>query len=141
MVDPGIKKAIIKMDNLPAVAPDNTISLRYRIISDDKNRASHWSPIKTVSALEPMQVQGAASVSNNVVSVVWTDASGQPDREAYDIFVKWDSGNWFYHGTSYVHSFSFMNQATDTISISVQLESFDKKISPALEIFQTDVVL
>lgn len=48
MVDKNIKKFIIKKADLPNVIGANdilTYNTRYRIISEDKNRTSHWSKI------------------------------------------------------------------------------------------------
>jgi hypothetical protein len=136
VVDKGIKKAIVKMDNLPPVDKDNSFSIRYRIVSDDKNRVSSWSPTFNVANLPAILVPGAVNIANNVVTVVWTDNNLQPDREGYDIFVKWDDGAYFHHGTSYMHNFSFLNQATSSVSVLIQLEGFEKTVNPLLKIFE-----
>ena len=52
MTDAGIKQSIIKSSQLPPTLGDNsalTYTLRYRILSEDKNRFSHWSPIKQIT--------------------------------------------------------------------------------------------
>ena len=51
MADSGIKKTIIKFSELPDVVGDNdtlSYNLRYRVVSEDRNRFSHWSPISTL---------------------------------------------------------------------------------------------
>ena len=48
MPDKNIKKNIILKKDLPNVIGDDTslnYEIRYRMISEDKNRLSHWSPI------------------------------------------------------------------------------------------------
>jgi hypothetical protein len=46
VADQGIKKAIILSENLPnTLQPINKYVVRYRIVSEDRNRRSHWSPI------------------------------------------------------------------------------------------------
>jgi hypothetical protein len=46
VADPGIKKAIVLSENLPnTLQPANKYVLRYRIVSEDRNRRSHWSPL------------------------------------------------------------------------------------------------
>jgi hypothetical protein len=46
MSDLGIKKYRQKYVNLPPISAENQgYSVRYRIISEDKNRTSHWSPV------------------------------------------------------------------------------------------------
>jgi hypothetical protein len=42
------KKVIIEKGDLPPLSPNGEYLLRYRIISEDKNRTSHWSPIYTL---------------------------------------------------------------------------------------------
>lgn len=51
MVDSGIKKSVIKNTDLPVVSIDEDglyYQLRYRIVSEDKNRFSHWSNIEKI---------------------------------------------------------------------------------------------
>jgi hypothetical protein len=46
MSDPGIKKYRQAYTDLPAINSETEgYSLRYRIISEDRNRVSHWSPV------------------------------------------------------------------------------------------------
>jgi hypothetical protein len=49
MVDAGIKKAKVPISELPPISSETEgYSLRYRIVSEDKNRVSHWSPLYLV---------------------------------------------------------------------------------------------
>lgn len=51
MADSGIKKVIIPNNALPLVSYDDNelyYDVRYRIISEDKNRSSYWSDIKRI---------------------------------------------------------------------------------------------
>lgn len=51
MVDTGIKKIKINKSSLPAPIGDDSslyYDLRYRILSEDKNRTSHWSNLERV---------------------------------------------------------------------------------------------
>jgi hypothetical protein len=44
MADAGIKKVIISKKNLPSIfGTDQKYVVRYRIVSEDRNRTSHWS--------------------------------------------------------------------------------------------------
>jgi hypothetical protein len=46
MADSGIKKYRQQYSNLPPISAETQgYSVRYRILSEDKNRTSHWSPI------------------------------------------------------------------------------------------------
>lgn len=51
MADANIKKVIIPNNTLPLISADSDglfYDLRYRIVSEDKNRLSHWAPIKRI---------------------------------------------------------------------------------------------
>lgn len=136
MADAGIKKVTIKMDELPPLGKDNNVILRYRIISEDRNRMSHWSPQYNLIADNPRAVSGEIEVGTKTVTVVWTDSGEKDDREAYDIFVKFDGGEYKYYGTSYVHGFSFLKSGTSTVSVQIQLEGIVKEINNKLKIYE-----
>jgi hypothetical protein len=93
MVDAGIKKVTIKNQEFPALVKltDDTYGhfLRYRIVSEDKNRFSHWSkmtPLTVFSAdSPPPQVVGALNITESSIAIVWDD---EVNRPSYDIFVK-----------------------------------------------------
>lgn len=108
------KKVSISSKNMPAVGPNNSYLVRYRVISEDGSTASEWTVPVEVFGLPPIAVSGSLSISTNkdAVLATWGDAN---DRPSYDIFVRFgdDSGTtqwqeWFYHGTSAVHSYSFL---------------------------------
>jgi len=137
MADKGIKKVIISKNDLPAVGESNNHMVRYRIISEDKNRTSHWSPVYNLIAHAPALVDGAIEVGSKSITIVWTDSGEFDDREAYDIFTKIDSGNWEFRGTSYVHGFTMIKPASgNEISVAIQAESYVKKRNLALTIFE-----
>lgn len=49
MADSGIKKAKVLISELPPISSETEgYSLRYRVVSEDKNRVSHWSPLHLV---------------------------------------------------------------------------------------------
>lgn len=87
----GLQKARVLKENLPplSIFPDGSIGhyVRYRVVSEDRNRYSHWSPVYLVK-VAPFTLMGSVSVSNTpaIVSAVWGDAL---DRPRYDVFVRW----------------------------------------------------
>ncbi len=137
MVDPGIKKVVIGKAALPGVRSDNKYYVRYRIVSEDKNRVSHWSPIHSVDSLAIGDVDGDVSISGKFTVVVWEDSLNRPK---YDVFVKFDNGSYVYHGTSPTHTYSFINTGTSTVRVAVQIESSSKVRSNALTIFESGTV-
>jgi hypothetical protein len=72
-VDPGIKKAKIPVNELPPISSETEgYSLRYRVISEDKNRVSHWSPLYLVKPqykYVPGSIKFASA--NQVANITW----------------------------------------------------------------------
>jgi hypothetical protein len=107
MAEEVIKKAKITQDSLPTI---NSITgkydVRYRIVSEDKNRTSHWSPIINIDP-QYIYVSGNISIaSSNITTVAWDAVTikigDQVIRQAkdYDVWVKWSkaagNGDWIY---------------------------------------------
>jgi hypothetical protein len=103
-----IKKAKISKDSLPPISSvSGEYSVRYRVISDDKNRTSSWSQIFSVNP-DYTYVSGKINVasSSGVVRVSWDPVTikigesviGQ--AKDYDIYTKWSKsdglGDWNY---------------------------------------------
>lgn len=107
MADSGIKKSSILLADLPSINPElQGYELRYRIVSEDKNRVSHWSPIQILKP-EFNYVSGsiACSAVSDIATVAWTAVGVYKNSNLirtateYDIWVKWDrsdSGDWLY---------------------------------------------
>lgn len=108
MADQGTKKVTVLKNTLPPInAEEERYVVRYRIISEDRNRISHWSPQFSLSPV-PLDLE-AAEDANVVLQVVgasltakW-NISAQAQEEfaknpslalsSYDIYVGWgDSG-------------------------------------------------
>jgi hypothetical protein len=137
MADPGIKKVRIPKNQLPPVGDDNEHLIRYRVISDDKNRVSHWSPIFIVPAQDTQQVSGQLIYTGGILIAVWGD---ELDRPSYDIFVKFDGGAYEYHGTSPTHTYTFLKTGTTNARVAIQVEGINKTRNAALTIFESSVV-
>jgi hypothetical protein len=103
-----IKKAKVLKENLPPVnSIDGTYSVRYRLISEDKNRLSSWSSVYSVDP-NYTYVPGKINISSSsgVVSVTWDSVAikigSNTIRQAkdYDIWIKWSKpdgiGDWKY---------------------------------------------
>lgn len=122
MADSNIKKITIKKSDLPNPIGDNDIldyNIRYRVISEDKNRFSHWSKITTLSIPNTGAETGfdpnnptTTSIPHNVIveksrhvaEIYWTmpsllDESPLPADEQlrndqasikeFDVYVQW----------------------------------------------------
>jgi hypothetical protein len=137
MATENIKKVIIKQSDLPPLMVENQgYVFRYRIISDDKNRRSHWSPIKNI---KPEFTFVAKTINHDkagaINTVVWdavtikkgTNTIKQAD--SYDVWLKWhrgDNADWIHHGTINNNSFSIVTPSTYTISDVEQVSAPNK---------------
>jgi hypothetical protein len=131
MADLGIKKIRIRQENLPSIdVNEQGYVLRYRIVSDDKNRVSQWSPINIIVP-DYTYVSGDISFnkSGQVATFAWDSVSiqknGNEIRKAheFDIWVRWDrndSGDWLYKQRIDGTSISFPIPDTYTIGGVVQ---------------------
>jgi hypothetical protein len=135
MPDSNIKKLRILKSSLPPVDHDTgKYNIRYRVISEDRNRTSHWSPIFNSDGSNVIGTSGALSITQEIITAVWGDENLHP---AYDIFVSFDGNPFYWHGTSSVHSYSFLNEGSTTVQVKVQLVSSKKQIKAALNIFDS----
>jgi hypothetical protein len=135
MADANIKKTRILKSSLPPVDFDTLkYNTRYRVISEDRNRTSHWSPIYNSDGTNIIGTTGALSISEEIITAVWGDENLHP---AYDVFVSFDGNSFFWHGTSAVHSYSFLNEGTTTVRVKIQLVSSKKQIKAGLGIFDS----
>ena len=136
----GIKKVVIPKSTLPNVTPDNKYFVRYRIVSQDKNRVSAWSPTFELNAIAPTPLSASNvtySINNKLVSLAWIDSEL---RNGYDIFIKSDSNPYAYHGTAAGQSYSFLTNATTSIQFAIQISSISKEKSETLEIYESSVI-
>jgi len=142
MADPNIKKITVKRASLPPidyVSQKNNI--RYRVISEDKNRSSHWYSIYKSDGEPVVGTSGAVSITSTspkIITVVWGDENFHP---AYDVFVKFDSNSFFYHGTSAVHSYSFLNTGTTSVRVKIQIVSSKKEIKEDFLVYDSGVYI
>lgn len=140
----GDQKAIVKRDTLPPVSllSDETYGyiVRYRIISEDQNRYSQWSPIREISIPSLVDVEGAIAINNSVIQLTWGD---DELGRSYDIFVKFDTHDIdqdpVYHGTTDIHTYSLLaDPLATTVEVAIQIASADRQYAPGLIIWDTD---
>ena len=145
MADQNIKKLIIRQDDLPTInSLTQTFNIRYRIVSEDKNRLSHWSPIISVDPQYIYVPGNITIVSSGITTVAWDTVAikigTNTIRQAkdYDVWVKWSKaaglGDWNYvqrisgNSISLVHPTTFyingvdQEQAPNRITVEVYLK-------------------
>lgn len=67
------KKVSISLSSLPPMTTDNKYLVRYRIVSDDKNRTSQWSPTYKISV--PYITHAVTGISASGTIVTYTTAT------------------------------------------------------------------
>jgi uncharacterized protein (UPF0248 family) len=138
--DQGIKKIIIPKSKLPGFFGENkTYILRYRFISEDKNRTSHWSPAyKIVAEDTPSEILNSMVVdtTNRIVNLAWEP---QSNIEEYFIYIKWNNGNWQYYTKTTQTNYSIVYDATKTyINVAVQAKTIPLERFIGSELFENE---
>lgn len=138
----GQEKVVVPRGSLPAVSKLSNGSygyiLRYRILSEDQNRFSHWSPVRELEIPPPLQVSGNLSVIGNTALLVWGDEESRP---RYDVFISFDGNEYFYHGTTPTHQYTFLiDEGASTVQAAVQVESINKERDAQIEIFESTLI-
>jgi hypothetical protein len=149
----NLKKARIPVSDIPIVDAENKYIIRYRVISEDKNRVSHWSQFLKIPGppINPVGYTGAINVSIEDISISWFDS---PRRGAYDIFIRYGNalnpltpavitwGQYAYSGTSTSQSFVVLNGPTTAGFIGVLVQvSGNKTINSLLKIYEDSASL
>jgi hypothetical protein len=145
----SVKKVTIEKKDLVPLSPEGKYLLRYRIISEDKNRTSHWSPIYSLDLANMLvSVTSSIEVTDTNILVSWGDAN---ERSSYDIFASFGtlSGGtinyepYYYSGSSPIHSYSFKKKdgAYTHVKIAVQIAGIEKITSPTLTIANNSKLL
>jgi hypothetical protein len=139
--DKGIKKIIISKKNLPAFfGKTSQHIIRYRFVSEDKNRTSHWSPQYKINVLEVPNIEHSISANTelNVVDVVW---NAQQDMSAYDVYIKWENEEWLFISTVSTTLYSFLiKNGASGVQVAVQAPTFPKERFNQSTLFETELV-
>jgi len=135
VADSSVKKVIIKKEDLPSFnGLTQSYSVRYRVVSEDKNRTSHWSPYYSLAKEPAEQVQCSVQVIENSVTMVWKQPSSAIRQ--YDIYFKLNNGSWQYIASSLSTQFStLIDESTTSIQVSIQLPTYPRQHFPLAAIF------
>lgn len=142
MADRGIRKVTVVKNSLPDVLSSNQYLVRYRIVSEDRNRVSGWSPIFVLNAKTPSSIPEnnvTYSVNNRIISLAWTDPEARP---RYDIFIKFDGvSSYSYHKTVTSTNHTVVaDPANTSFQFAIQVSGISKVKSSELEIYESSVI-
>jgi hypothetical protein len=161
-----IKKITIKKESLPSfqftkqnnVAKDRLeideiyYKFRYRILSEDKNRVSFWSPIEKIE-VEPLKAPFPYTAENRIsiikasnpeiITCVWS-APGESENPSeyekiqnnvsrYDVWLRWNNNNetdledtgwtdWEFEATVSSTSFSILKKDTEVKRVEFAIQ-------------------
>lgn len=164
MSDLNIKKIIIPKESLPSIlnttsltsnsvgrGEDFAYNIRYRLVSEDKNRSSHWSRIHNINGetqvpvanLSYSYVKETATTSTGTTTAIrinWTIPTTL-GTNTFDIFVKRNAGAYSYYGTSQTNTYVVLRESSETsITILVQTPTYPKEITLAAKLFETAAI-
>jgi hypothetical protein len=111
------KKIVIKKENLPSInVITKKYNVRYRIITNDRNRISYWSPIYSVDPEYFYETSGDVFIEKHTgySAIIWNpvtiknNVDGSPvdfregnfELDQYDVWIRWGTsptdGEWRY---------------------------------------------
>jgi len=144
-----IKKVIVPASSLPPTKfPEEGYFVRYRIISEDKNRASHWSlkyfvprkPFNSIVASLSLN-QSSSNPEDWTFTSIWTPNS-EDQISSFDIYVNWDSEGWQYVGSSGLGFFSSnVRLGSSSLDFALQIPTFPKERYESATVFSKTVSL
>lgn len=134
-----VKKVVIKKADLPAYSGQNqSYIVRYRVVSEDRNRSSHWSPQYRLPIPSQTQVEYAISVNNaaNMINLVWQTQESSNNK--FDVYVKWDNSAYIYAGSVATTMYACLIKSnTSNVRFAVQVPTFPKQRFASATIFET----
>jgi hypothetical protein len=136
----AIKRVVIPNSELIPIDANNQYLVRFRVLSDDRNRFSEWSPIFSIAgAGVPVlsEARVASFMVGSVVNIVW---EGSPAGSEFDIFVGYDGDQPSYHGTTSEGKYLFISSAEENYRFAIQVSSISKTYDEFLQIFESELI-
>jgi hypothetical protein len=134
-----VKKVVIPRSELIPVDGAGQTLVRFRIISDDRNRFSEWSSIFSVTSSEVLTTLSVNHSTEAIGSIIMTIWSGLPGNTPVDIFISTDGSPMTYDATSSDNRHNFILLANSTYQVSAQISSIKKEYNQNLQIFESEV--
>jgi hypothetical protein len=128
MADKGIKNVIIKKELLGKVTSLNFRVIRFRLISEDRNRKSAYSKIFITKSDDVVVAQGDTQKLGNTISVTWSFGTTIL-QTSYDIFAGFDGAEPSYLGSTTSQNYSFLKNGTQSVRVVVQISSINPRLA------------
>ena len=141
MADKIIKLKPNSLSSIQSDANGLFYALRYRVISEDKNRYSFWSPILRIDMPDLTTVTDSYKVHSSttgqtpkIINISWTQPEPVDYAEfnTFDVFIRWKDNasnpltDWILVGTVTSKSFALIvpnDSSYKKIDVDIQLES------------------
>lgn len=139
MADKGIKNVIIKKELLGKVTSSNARVVRFRIVSEDKNRKSAYSKIFITGSEAVLVGPGDVNAIGNSIFVNWS--TGEISTQiVYDVFAGFDGAVPNYVGSTGSQSYSFLKNGTQSVRVVAQISSINPQLNNDLEVYDSGIV-
>jgi len=139
MADSKIKKVIIPKSKLPSISGNEQgYTVRYRIVSEDKNRTSHWSTQYKLGVQNQTPISYAISLdtTGKIINVVWTPLA--ESTSIFDVYVKWGSQDWKFVGQVLSPNYSaLVPNGSTSVKVAVQVPTYPKNRFAFATLFET----
>jgi hypothetical protein len=147
MATEKIKRVIIPKAKLPAYSGDTeSYIVRYRIVSEDRNRNSHWSPQYKLPVLPYIDNDTTAvnfaiglDATKKIISIAWTPTADINNE--FDVYLKWDSADWVYEKRVLAPAYTVLaKQGATSVKVCVQIPTFPTKKFEHAKIFESNSI-
>lgn len=148
-------KFVVPLHELPPPMSDGTQKFRFRIITEDRNVVSYWSPIFKIvnnNQIVPMVPSFSASAiydnrTDSVSISLATDYVTDDHTEFldnYDIFVNWDNNGYEFYNRMNANGINIANEGISTVKVKGQYPSQyvnnQAVETNLLKVFETDTL-
>jgi len=166
MATEKIKRVIIPKAKLPAYSATSKPNpnpleknietgqyiVRYRIVSEDRNRNSHWSPqyklpLDPYIELDdngipidpPVNFAIGLDATKKIISIAWTPTADINNE--FDVYLKWDSADWVYEKRVLAPAYTVLaKQGATSVKVCVQIPTFPTEKFEHAKIFESDSI-
>lgn len=136
-----IKRVKILKKDLPSRnASTNSYNIRYRIIGEEGNKTSHWSPIYNIYIPRENTVNAVLSFDSltKVFNIVW-----QPNDldVSFDVYISYDNRTtWQYLNTVYAPYYSGIIKSTATnFAVWIQKTTYPKTTLERARLYVSEI--
>jgi hypothetical protein len=147
MATEKIKRVIVPKSKLPAYSGDTeSYIVRYRIVSEDRNRTSHWSPQYKLPVLPyidndtpPANFAIGLDETKKIISIAWTPTADINNE--FDVYLKWGTADWVYEKRVLTPSYTLLaKQGATSVKVCVQIPTFPTKKFEHAKIFESNSI-